>query len=224
MAAGGDSSSGARAALEQLCRAYWYPLYAYARRRGQSAHDAEDLVQGFFARLIEKEVLRGLERGAGRFRSFLLTCFNRFVSDQRDHDRRLKRGGGQEILSLDAAMAEERYRLEPADLLDPEKIFERRWALTVLDQVLARMKKNLEAEGKRQLFEHLQSLVVGEHGAARQAEVATRLGMSESAVAVTVHRLRQTYRRLLREEIAQTVQRPNEVEDEMRHLLAALRG
>ena len=223
LGAGEGSSAGARLALEQLCQTYWYPLYAYARRRGHGPHDAEDLVQGFFARLIEKQVLKGLERGAGRFRSFLLTCFNHFVGDEQDRAGRLKRGGGQEIISLDAELAEGRYQLEPADLQDPEKIFERRWALTVLETVLARLKAELESAGKGQLFEQLQALVVGEPGAARQAEVAARLGLSEGAVSVTLHRLRQRYRRLLREEIAQTVQQVEEVDEEMRHLLASLR-
>lgn len=224
LAAGSDSSPAALEALGRLCRTYWYPLYAYTRRRGSSPHDAEDLVQGFFARLIEKEMLAGLQREGGRFRAFLLACFNHFLSDQRDCARRLKRGGDREIVSLDAEQAEGRYSLEPADLVDPEKIFERRWALTVLDTVLARLKAELEAEGKGQLFEHLQALVVGEPGATRQAEVGARLGLSEGAVAVTVHRLRQRYRRLLREEIAHTVQRIEEVDDEMQHLLKTLSG
>ena len=141
-----------------------------------------------------------------------------------DRGRRLKRGGGKAVVSLDAQTAEERYRLEPPDLVDPEKIFERRWALTVLEQALARLRAELEADGKGQLFQELQALVVAEPGAARQSEAAARLGLSEGAVAITVHRLRQSYRRLLREAIAQTVQRPEEVDDEMRHLLAVLRG
>lgn len=224
LAAGHESSPDARAALEQLSRTYWYPLYAYARRRGQNADDAADLVQSFFARVIEKQVLRGLDRESGRFRSFLLTCFNRFLSDARDHALRLKRGGGQEVISLDAAMAEERYHLEPADLLDPVKIFERRWALTVLDRVLERLKADLEAQKKSELFEHLQALVVGERGQTKQAELATRLGMTEGAVSVAVHRLRQRYRRLLRAEIAQTVACDRDVEEEIQHLLAILRS
>jgi RNA polymerase sigma-70 factor (ECF subfamily) len=219
-----DSSPAACEALERLCRTYWYPVYAYARRRGVSPHDAEDLVQGFFARLVHKQMLRNIQREGGRFRAFLLSCFNHFLSDQRDLARRLKRGGGHEIVSLDAAAAEGRYSLEPTDLVDPAKIFERRWALTVLETVLARLKAELEAEGKGRLFEHLQALIVGEPGAARQAESASRLGLSEGAVAVTVHRLRQRYRRLLREEVAQTVQRVEEVDDEMGHLLGVLRG
>jgi RNA polymerase sigma-70 factor (ECF subfamily) len=146
------------------------------------------------------------------------------MNDARDHARRIKRGGGQEVFSLDAQLAEGRYQLEPADVLDPEKIFERRWALTVLETVLARLRAELESEGKGPLFQHLQALVVGETGAARQKEVAARLGLSEGTLAVTVHRLRQRYRGLLREEIAQTVSRPEEVEDEMRHLQALLRG
>jgi RNA polymerase sigma-70 factor (ECF subfamily) len=224
LATGSDSSLAACEALEKLCRTYWYPLYAYTRRRGYGPHDAEDLVQGFFARLVEKEMLRKVQREGGRFRAFLLACFNHFLSDQRDLSLRLKRGGDRQIISLDAASAEGRYSLEPADLLHPAKIFERRWAFTVLETVLARLKAELENEGKGQLFEHLQALVVGEPGAGRQAEAATRLGLSENAVAVTVHRLRQRYRRLLREEVAQTVQRLDEVDDELGHLLAVLRG
>jgi RNA polymerase sigma-70 factor (ECF subfamily) len=224
LSASDSSLPGAQQALEQLCRTYWYPLYAYARRRGYGPHDAEDLVQGFFARLIEKQTLQGLERGTGRFRSYLLTCFNHFVGDEQDRAGRLKRGGGREIISLDAQLAEGRYQLEPPDLQDPEKIFERRWALTVLDRVLARLRMELEAEGKGQCFQHLQALVVGEPGAGRQAEVAARLGWNEGTVAVALHRLRRSYRRVLREEIAQTVQRVEEVDDEMRHLLAVLRG
>ena len=224
LAAGADSASAAREALEKLCRTYWYPLYVYTRRRGFGPQDAEDLVQGFFARLVEKEMLRKIEREGGRFRAFLLACFNHFVSDQRDLGRRLKRGGDREIVSLDAAEAEGRYSREPADRADPARIFERRWALTVLDTVLARLKEQLETEGKGRLFEHLQALVVGEPGAARHAEIAARLGLSESAVSVTVHRLRQRYRQLLREEVAQTVQRIEEIDDEIGHLLIVLRG
>jgi RNA polymerase sigma-70 factor (ECF subfamily) len=224
LTAGGDSSPAAREALERLCSTYWYPLYAYTRRRGFSSHDAEDLVQEFFARFIEKDVLAGVQREGGRFRSFLLTCLSRFLNDERDRARRLKRGGDREIVSLDAEAAERRYLLEPADLNDPEKIYNRRWALTVLERVLARLKNELEAAGKGQLFEHLQALVVGERGAARQAGVAARLGLNGGAVAVIVHRLRQRYRRLLREEIAQTVPRVEEVDDEMSYLLAVLRG
>jgi RNA polymerase sigma-70 factor (ECF subfamily) len=210
--------------LERLCRTYWYPLYAYTRRRGFGPHDAEDLVQGFFAQLIERGMLDRVQREGGRFRSFLLACFNHFLNDQQDCARRLKRGGDREIVSLDAELAEGRYSVEPADPVDPARIFERRWALTVLENVLARLKAELETEGKGQLFEHLQALVVGEPGAARQAEVGARLGLSEGAVAVTVHRLRQRYRLLLRAEVAQTVQRVEEVDDEVAHLLAVLRG
>jgi RNA polymerase sigma-70 factor (ECF subfamily) len=224
LAAGGDSTNVAGEALERLCRTYWYPLYAYTRRKGFGPHDAEDLVQGFFARLVEKEMLRKVHREGGRFRSFLLTCFNHFLCDQQDLSRRMKRGGNREIVSLDAEAAEGRYTREPADLVDPAKIFERRWALTVLDTVLARLKVELETEGKGHVFEYLQTLIVGEPGAARHAEAAAKLGLSEGAVAVTVHRLRRRYRELLREEVAQTVQRIEEVDDELGHLLAVLRG
>lgn len=224
LAAGADSSPVASEALERLCHSYWYPLYAYARRRGFSSHDAEDLVQGFFARLLEKEMLRRVQREGGRFRTFLLSCFNHFVSDQRDAASRLKRGGGHEILSLDAESAEGRYSREPAEVIDPAKIFERRWAMTVLDTVLARLKAELETEGKAALFEHLQTLIVGEPGAARHADVAAQLGLSENAVGVTVHRLRQRYRKVLREEVAQTVQQIEEIDDEIRYLMTVLRG
>jgi len=223
LAAGHDTSPAADEALEKLCGAYWYPLYAYTRRRGYSPHDAEDLVQGFLARLVEKEMVRKVQREGGRFRSFLLTCFNHFLNDQQDCARRLKRGGDREIVSLDTELAEGRYCVEPADPVDPARIFERRWALTVLENVLTRLKAELETEGKGKLFAHLQALVVGEPGAARQAEVGAHLGLSEGAVAVTVHRLRQRYRLLLREEVAQTVQRLEEVDDEMAHLLNVLR-
>jgi RNA polymerase sigma factor (sigma-70 family) len=221
--ASGAGTAQATAALEQLCQVYWYPLYAYARRRGSSSQDAEDLVQGFFARLIEKQFLKGIERDGGRFRSFLLTSFNHFTGDERDRVSRLKRGGGQEVISLDAESAEERYRLEPADLQDPEKIFERRWALTVLEQVLARLKSELDSEGRSALFERLQHVVVGERGLPL-AEIGAELGLSEGAVAVTVHRLRRRYRRLLQEEITRTVGNPAQVATELAHLLAVLRG
>ena len=221
--AGSGSSNAACEALEHLCRTYWYPLYAYARRCGFGPQDAEDLVQGFFARLVEKDMLSRIQRDGGRFRSFLLTCFSRFVNDHRDGAHRLKRGGGREIFSLDDE-PERRYWLEPADVRDPAKVFERRWALTVLETVLARLKSELEAEGKGRLFEHLQAWIVGDTAKARQAEAAAQLGLSEGAVAVTVHRLRQRYRRLLREEVAQTVQSLDEVDDELRHLMAVLRS
>jgi len=224
LAAGGDSSPGAREALETLCHTYWYPLYAYTRRRGFAAQDAEDLVQAFFGRLIQKEILHDIQREGGRFRGFLLACFNHFLSDEQDAARRLKRGGDRQILSLDAELAEGRYGLEPVDRAGPERVFERRWALTVLETVLTRLKDELAKEGKGQLFEHLQALVVGEPDAPKQAEVASWLGLSKGAVAVTVHRLRQRYRQLVREEVAQTVARFEDVDDEIDHLVAALRG
>jgi RNA polymerase sigma-70 factor (ECF subfamily) len=222
--AGAGDHPQATEALDQLCRTYWYPLYAYARRRGFSAHDAEDLVQGYFTKLLEKSILGGIERAGGRFRSFLLTSFNHFISDQRDHALRLKRGGGNEFVSLDAGHAEERYQLEPVDLLDPEKIFERRWALTVLERVLDQLRAELHSEGRGALFERLQSLVVGERGNSKQSNIAAELGLTEGAIAVMIHRLRRRYRKLLQEEIARTVGDPAEVEAELRHLMTVLRG
>jgi RNA polymerase sigma-70 factor (ECF subfamily) len=223
---GASQADGTQAAdaLEKLCRTYWYPLYAYARRRGYSAHDAEDLVQGFLGRLIEKRVLGTVERAGGRFRSFLLTAFNHFATDAHDRATRQKRGGGQEFISLDAQEAEERYHLEPADVRDPEKIFERRWALTVLEHVLQRLKAELDSNGQGRLFDRLQSLVVGERSAVPHAQIGSELGMSEGAVAVAVHRLRRRYRRLFQEEIAHTVAEPTEIETEVRHLISVLSG
>jgi RNA polymerase sigma-70 factor (ECF subfamily) len=199
LAAGQKASAQAANALETLCRTYWYPLYAYTRRRGYAPHDAEDLTQGFFARLLETNLLAQIEKDKGKFRSFLLTCFKHFLSDEQDRARRLKRGGGHDTISWDAEEAEHRYCQEPAHLLDPEKIYERRWALTVLEQALTRLKAELQDAGKSQLFDHLQAFVVGEKGAGRQAEIAAQLGLSAGNLGVTVHRLRRRYRQFLLE-------------------------
>jgi RNA polymerase sigma factor (sigma-70 family) len=224
LTAGQGEEKARDVALEKLCQTYWYPLYAYARRCGHAPADAEDLTQGLFERLLSRDALAEVAPERGRFRSFLLACFNHHTADERDRAQRMKRGGRREYISLDSLDAEERYRHEPVDKLDPEKLFERRWALTALEQVLDRLKAELTAAGKEKLFEHLQSFVTSAGGAARQAEIAERLGMSENAVAVAVHRLRGRYRELLREEVAQTVAGPAAVDEEMRHLRAALRG
>jgi len=224
LTAGQGEEEARGAALEKLCRTYWYPLYAYARRCGNAPADAEDLTQGLFERLLSRGALAEVAPERGRFRSFLLACFNHHASDERDRARRLKRGGKREFISLDALDAEDRYRHEPIDKFDPEKLFERRWALTALERVLNRLKGELTAAGKEKLFAHLQAFVTSDGGTVRQAEIAERLGLSENAVAVAVHRLRQRYRELLREEVAQTVADPAEVDEEMRHLRAALRG
>ena len=220
-AAGGGGSSRAAAAMTELCRTYWYPLYAFLRRRGHEAHEAEDLTQEFFARLLGRHFLAAADRRKGKFRSFLLAAMKHFLADQRDRARARKRGGGQVILSLDRLDAETRYRREPAQDLTPEKMYEKQWALSVLEWVLSRLQDELVAEGKAPLFEALKDALTGLR-AGGYAAIGQRLGMSEGAVKVAAHRLRRRYRALLRAEIAQTVAGPEEIEDEIRHLLACL--
>ena len=217
----GDSA-GAQASLAQLCEAYWYPLYAFVRRQGTGGDDAQDLTQEFFARLLEKGWLGDVERERGRFRSFLLAAMKHFLANEWDRSRAKKRGGGAAMLALDAMSAETRYRHEPADTQTAEKFFDRGWALTLLDQVLARLRGEMTAAGRIADFEALKFCLTGEKTA--YAEVARTLGMTEGAVKVAVHRLREPYRALLRAEIAETVATADEVDDEMRHLLAALSG
>ena len=220
--AGRSDSPQAAAALETLCRAYWYPLYSFVRRQVRDPQTAQDLTQEFFARLLAKDSLAGVDRRKGRFRSFLLAALKHFLADEWDRWRRLKRGGGQPLLSLDETTAEGRYRLEPAHDLTPERQYDRRYALTVLDRVLARLEEEFAAAGKRPLFEALQGSLVGDENVAPYTETGKRLHMSEAAVKVAAHRLRQRYRELLRAEIADTVASPAEIEDELRQLLAAL--
>ena len=221
LAARDRAEPGADEALAGLCSLYWYPLYAYVRRRGHGADEAHDLTQEFFARLLGKDFLAGVDRGKGKFRAFLLAACSHFLANERDRVRAKKRGGGRAILSLSAADAEGRYSAEPADALTPEKLFERRWALALLQQVMTRLRDEFEAKGKGRLFDRLRGFLVGEKGAGyRQA--ANELRLSEGAVKVAVHRLRQRYRELLHEEIARTVGAAEEVEEEIRALFAAL--
>jgi RNA polymerase sigma-70 factor (ECF subfamily) len=222
LAAGRGDSTRARPALEKLCRNYWYPLYAFVRRLGHGAHDAEDLVQGFFAVCLQKNYLGMAEQAKGRFRSFLLIALKRFLANEWDKARTLKRGGAQASISLDSLTAEHRYALEPADHLSADKLFERRWALTLLDQVVIRLRDEHAASGKIEQFEQLKECITAAGRGTPYAELAARLGVSEGAVKVAVHRLRQRYRELLEEEIANTVASPEEIEAERRHLLAAL--
>ena len=222
-AAEGDSPR-ARVALEALCHAYWYPLYAFVRRSGQSPHDAEDSVQGFFAVCIDKNYLAAAQKEKGRFRSFLLLALKRFLAKERDKSRARKRGGGQKPIALDGLTAEQRYALEPAEHLSADRLFERRWALSLLEQVLSRLRDEQAAAGRLEAFEQLKEfLLAGGRGTPYQ-EVATRIGLSEGAVKVAVLRLRQRYRALLEEEIGNTVASAQEVEDERRYLLAVLSG
>jgi RNA polymerase sigma factor (sigma-70 family) len=213
-AAGRDSSPQARRALEELCRTDWYPLYAYVRRRGYEAHEAEDLTQDFFARLLAKNYLADVEREKGKFRSFLLASLKHFLANEWDKAHAQKRGGGQAIVSLDA---ETRYRSEPANELSADKLLDRQWAVALLDLVLAR----LEAETDAKQFAALKSFLTAGKESTPYAEVAGTLGTTEGAVKVSVHRLRQRYRKLLREEIAHTVASPLDVDEEIRHLFAA---
>ena len=220
-AAEGDPAK-ARKALEHLCTTYWYPLYAFVRREGHGAHDAQDLTQEFFARLLEKNWLGAVDPQKGKFRSFLLAAMRHFLANEWDRARRLKRGGGQTVLSLDAEDAETRYAIEPADRMTADRIYERRWALTLLEQVLARLRREFAAAGRAALFDGLKGALTGEKVA--YAEIAARLHLNEGAVRVAVHRLRLRYRDLVRAEIAETVAGEEEIDAEVQHLFAALAG
>jgi RNA polymerase sigma factor (sigma-70 family) len=210
-------------ALATLCELYWYPLYSYLRRRGHAAEDAQDLTQGFFTRLLEKQALHVVDRSRGRFRSFLLASLDHYVANEWDRGRAQKRGGGTPPISLDAAIAEDRYVREPVDPLTPERIFDRNWALAVLDRVLNRLRAELHEAGKDNLFENLKVYLTGEQAAGSYQEVGAGLGLSEGALKVAVHRLRRRYRALLYDEIAQTVATPEEVELELQYLIAAIK-
>jgi len=221
-AAGRTDSTHARDALEKLCRNYWVPIYAFIRRQGHNPHDAQDLTQEFFARLLEKNYLAGANRAKGRFRSFLLASLKHFLANEWDKAKAQKRGGGRVPISIEAAAAESSIGLEPADLVTAEKLFERRWALALLDQVLRRLREDYARDGKEQQFEQLKSTLTEASRSVPYAEIAARLDTSEGAVKVAVHRLRQRYRELLRTEIADTVSGPDEIEDEIRNLFVAL--
>jgi RNA polymerase sigma-70 factor (ECF subfamily) len=221
--AGQHVSNEANLALEILCRTYWYPLYAYVRRKGYDAHVAQDLTQEFFARLLARNYLSVADRNRGKFRSFLLSCLEHFLAREWTKAHAQKRGGGQTLFSLDETDAESRYLLEPAHELTAEKIFDRRWATTLLDHAMARLREECLASQKGELFEKTQNHLSGEKGEASYAELAVALGMSQGAIKVAVHRLRQRYGELVRAEIAQTVANPEEVDEELRYLFAVLR-
>jgi RNA polymerase sigma-70 factor (ECF subfamily) len=219
-----DSSPQAREALASLCEAYWYPLYAYVRRLGHSPHDAQDLTQEFFGRLLQKHYLAGIHREGGRFRSFLLAALKGFLANEWDRAHAQKRGGGLSWVSIDAAAAETRFAREPADELTPERIFERQWAQALLSQVLTRLRAEYVAAGKQKLFEQISASLSQPRGAVPYAEIAGGLGMTEAAVKMAVQRLRGRYRELLRAEIAETVADAGEIEAEIRHLFATFAG
>ena len=222
-AARGDLPHAADA-LAKLCQVYWYPLYAYVRRRGCSPEDAQDATQSFFARILRGDLLPRASAQRGRFRSFLLTSLQNFLADEHDRASARKRGGGEPLVSLDGLDGEARYALEPADPASPDQLFERRWATRVLEEAWTVLQAEYAAEGKGELFGELRRFNSAEEEAPAYAEVAGRLGMPENTVKSLVHRLRQRYRALLRTEIARTVADPSEVDAEIRDLLRILAG
>jgi RNA polymerase sigma-70 factor (ECF subfamily) len=217
-AARDDRSPAVKQALATLCETYWYPLYAYLRRRGCSADDAQDTIQEFFLHLLEKHSLRVADSQRGKFRSFLLASLNHFQANERRQASAQKRGGTQLPVALDFLSGEHRYALEPSEDLTPEKIYERRWALTLLETTLSRLRQEYDRRGKLELFDALKVLLSGEDRTESYREIAARLGITEGAVKVAVHRLRRRYGELLREEISQTVSGPDDVDGEIHAL------
>lgn len=221
LAAGRRSTPQSDRALEELCRAYWYPLYAYVRRHGHSKEDAEDLTQGFFAAFLRRNYLGDVRSEKGRFRAFLLAALKHFLANEYDRAGRQKRGGGLTPLSLDWQGADTRYQIDPPDQLSPDKLYDRAWATTLLGQVITRLRDECAAEGKADVFEQLKPfLTVGKRDIP-YAEAATKAGLNEGAARVAVHRLRKRYRELLREEIAQTLSDPADLDEELRALFRA---
>lgn len=218
LVAGQPGSPKAAAALEELCRTYWYPLYAFARRQNLKPEDAQDLVQEFFARLLARDYVARADPDKGKFRSFLLTGIKRLLCDEHDRAGRIKRGGGLAVFSLDAQAAEDRYLLEPSDHQTPEQLYERSWASALLERAAARLRDEYSQAGKAELFEQLTEFRLDVAEQRTYAEAAERLGLSESAVKSAIHRLRQRHHELVREEIAQTLADPSELEDEVRYL------
>jgi RNA polymerase sigma-70 factor (ECF subfamily) len=209
-------------ALESLCRNYWQPLYAYARRHGHAQHDAEDLTQSFFTRLLEKDYLQAVEREKGPFRAFLLTAFKRFLANSRISQRRIKRGGGRNPVPLDSQLAERLYREDDGQKGTGEDLYDRRWALALLDQTIVRLRAEFETAGKVVEFEALKPCLAAARGNIVYSDVAARLKTTEAAARVAVHRLRKRFRKLFREQIAQTVMNETQLEQELRCLLEAL--
>jgi RNA polymerase sigma factor (sigma-70 family) len=209
-------------ALAELCEAYWQPVYAFLRRKGNDPDQAADLTQDFFALLIEPGALASVTQGKGKFRSFLMAACAHFLSNRRAYERALKRGGGRRSVSIDQFQAEDRLQLEPFHELTPERIYLRQWAQTLLDRVMARLQSEVSSKGKSNLFDQLKPVLLGREAAPSYSQIATALGVSETAVKVAVHRYRTRYRQLLREEIARTVDDPAEIEEEINTLIQAL--
>ncbi len=221
LAAGQPGSPRAAAAMEELCRTYWYPLYAYIRRRGYQVEEAQDLTQEFFAEMLENHWLKSADPQRGRFRSFLLGAMNHFLAKDWRDAHRLKRGGSKPLVSLDDT-AERRYVSEAACDLTPEKVYEQRWARSLFERGVSRLREQYAGAGKARLYDTLKDFLVDDVAAGDYARVAAQLDMTPGAAATAVHRLRDRYRELVREEVAHTVADPAEVEDEIRSLLAAL--
>ena len=215
-------SPAAEEALEKLCRMYWRPIYSFVRRQGVAPEEAEDLTQGFFAQLLERGSLGAVRKEKGRLRSYLLGALKYFLADERRRSMAIKRGKGQRLIPLEEIRADERIEMEPADPVTAEMIYERRWALTVLEQVLDRLKNEYRTAGNAALFDSLKQLLPDEPGSPSQAEIAAHLGMTENALRQAFYRFRQRYQSLLREEIAHTVATPSDIEDELRHLIAVV--
>jgi RNA polymerase sigma factor (sigma-70 family) len=217
-------SPAAAEALEKLCRTYWWPLYGFVRRSGYGPEEAQDLTQGFFELLLARRDFNAVRREKGKLRSYLLVSLKNFLAKARRREMAVKRGEGRPLVSLDELVARERADLEPTDALSADKIYERCWALTLLEQVLARLQEEYRAAGNAALFEQLKELLADEPGHSSQASIAAELGMTENAVKQAFHRLRQRYRELLREEIAHTVAIPGDIEDELRHFISVLQA
>ena len=221
LAAGKRHTPQSDGALEELCRTYWFPLYAYVRRRGHTKEDAEDLVQEFFARFLEKNYLAGLSAERGRFRAFLLAALKHFLANEWDKSQAQKRGGGAAHLSLDWQTADTKFQVAATNEPSPDKAFDREWALALLAKVIERLQQECAADGKTKLFEQLKIFLTTGKGALSHADAAKKLGMDETAVRVAVHRLRKRYRQLLRDEISQTLADESQVDEEMRALFGA---
>jgi len=222
LAAGRQQGPAASEALAKLCSAYWYPLYAFVRCRGFGPHDAEDLTQEFFYRFLERNSLTNVTPAGGKFRSFLLACLKHFLANERERAHAQRRGGGHSLLPLDAGEAETRFSLEPADPVTPEALFEKRWAFTVLERTMNALRQEYAANGKSAVFEELKGFLPGGQGSESRPDLAAKRGVSVGAIDVAVHRLRQRFGALLREQVAHTVSAEDEVDDEIRHLMAAL--
>ena len=222
LAARDRDGATAREALSNLCLTYWYPLYAFSRRQGASPHEAEDLTQEFFFRFLERNSLGNVQPTAGKFRSFLLTCLKNFLANERERANAQRRGGGKTIVPLDSGDAETRYSLEPADQQTPDAAFERRWAFAVLERTMKELRREYSTDEKRKQFDDFQGFLPGGQGNVSRTELATKRGISVGAIDVAIHRLRQRFGTLLRQQVAQTVSSEAEVEEEIRYLIAVI--